>query len=51
MQVGRYEKDVGKMFNFTKKKIVESVKESLARLGLEYIDVIQVKIRFEFILR
>ena len=41
-KVGRYEQEVGKMFDFSRERIVKSVDESLARLGLDYIDLIQV---------
>jgi len=41
-KVGRYEQDIQNMFDFTRDRVVRSVKESLDRLGLDYIDVIQV---------
>lgn len=41
-KVARYELDPGKMFDFTAAKTRESVKKSLDRLGLEYVDVLQV---------
>ncbi|XP_023323321.1 L-galactose dehydrogenase [Eurytemora carolleeae] len=41
-KVGRYEADTEHMFNFSKDKVVSSVKESLARLQVDYIDLIQV---------
>jgi len=41
-KVGRYELDPANMFNFSKEKIVRSVRESLSRLQLDYVDVIQV---------
>lgn len=41
-KVGRYEKNVEDMFDFSKERVVRSVKESLARLQLEYVDIIQV---------
>lgn len=41
-KVGRYELDTPRMFDFTKERITRSVEESLARLGVDYIDVIQV---------
>ena len=41
-KVGRYEQEVGKMFDFSRGRIVKSVDESLARLGLDYLDLVQV---------
>jgi hypothetical protein len=41
-KVGRYEQQVDKMFDFTAERMTRSVDESLERLGLEYIDCIQV---------
>ena len=41
-QVGRYEKDTSKMFNFTVAKIQQSFKQSLDNLQLPYVDLIQV---------
>lgn len=41
-KVGRYEPDVLKMFDFSAKKVEESVNKSLKLLGLDYVDVIQV---------
>jgi len=41
-KVGRYELEVGKMFDFSRSRIIKSVDESLERLGLDYIDLIQV---------
>jgi len=41
-KVGRYESDVSKMFNFTSEKTVASVKESLKRLGVKYLDVVML---------
>ncbi len=41
-KVGRYEQEVDKMFDFTAERVTRSVDESLERLGLEYIDCIQV---------
>ena len=41
-QVGRYEKDTSKMFNFTVAKIQESFQQSLDNLQLPYVDLIQV---------
>ena len=41
-KVGRYELEMGKMFDFSRNRILKSVDESLERLGLDYIDLIQV---------
>ena len=41
-KVGRYELDTTNMFNFSRSRVLKSVDESLERLGLEYIDLIQV---------
>lgn len=41
-KVGRYERDVAKMFDFSAERTLASVDESLARLRLPYVDVIQV---------
>jgi len=41
-KVGRYEKTFGKMFDFSAERVTASVDESLQRLQLNYIDVIQV---------
>lgn len=41
-KVGRYEPEVDKMFDFSAERTLRSIDESLARLGLDYIDVIQV---------
>lgn len=43
-KVGRYELEPEKMFDFSAKKTRESVEKSLKLLGLDYVDVIQVKI-------
>lgn len=43
-KVGRYEPEVEKMFDFRAERVLQSVDESLQRLGLEYIDIIQVSI-------
>lgn len=40
-KVGRYEKEPEKMFDFSYERTLKSVDESLRRLGLEYVDVIQ----------
>ncbi|XP_013399106.1 L-galactose dehydrogenase isoform X1 [Lingula anatina] len=41
-KVGRYLPEATKMFDFSAERTMRSVDESLQRLGLEYIDVIQV---------
>ncbi|ELT89044.1 hypothetical protein CAPTEDRAFT_150741 [Capitella teleta] len=41
-KVGRYEPRVEKMFDFSAQKTIQSVDESLARLRLDYIDIVQV---------
>eukprot|EP00658_Telonema_sp_P-2_P048881 TRINITY_DN37177_c0_g1_i1.p1 TRINITY_DN37177_c0_g1~~TRINITY_DN37177_c0_g1_i1.p1 ORF type:complete len:339 (+),score=71.18 TRINITY_DN37177_c0_g1_i1:202-1218(+) len=41
-KVGRFEPEVGDMFDFSGDRTARSVDESLARTGLEYIDLIQV---------
>lgn len=41
-KVGRYEASVTRMFDFTYERTVASVEESLQRLGLDYVDTIQV---------
>ncbi|XP_059146691.1 uncharacterized protein LOC131934638 isoform X2 [Physella acuta] len=41
-KVGRYEQDVERMFDFSAERTLASVDESLQRLGLDYVDVIQV---------
>ena len=41
--MGRYEQEVGNMFDFTREKTISSVEQSLERLGVEYIDLIQVE--------
>ncbi|CAM9562046.1 unnamed protein product [Discosporangium mesarthrocarpum] len=41
-KVGRYELDVGGMFDFTASRVERSIRESLGRLGLEYVDIVQV---------
>ena len=42
VQVGRYLPEVDKMFDFSKEKVVAGFEESLQRLGLDYVDVLQV---------
>lgn len=41
-KVGRYERDVQKMFDFSAEKVTSSAWESLKRLQLQYVDVLQV---------
>jgi aryl-alcohol dehydrogenase-like predicted oxidoreductase len=41
-KVGRYQPEVDRMFDFSAERTLQSVDESLARLGLEYVDGIQV---------
>lgn len=41
-KVGRYELEEEKMFDFTAKRVTQSVYESMERLGVSYIDSIQV---------
>ena len=40
-QVGRYEQEVGQMFDFTRARTLASVETSLQRLGLDCIDLVQ----------
>lgn len=42
-KVGRYELDVEKQFNFTAKKVAEEFDNSLRYLGLDHVDIIQVR--------
>jgi L-galactose dehydrogenase len=42
-KVGRYELDLAKRFNFTSQKVEEGFRISLDYLGLDYVDIIQVK--------
>lgn len=46
-KVGRYEEDVHQMFDFSYDRTIKSVDESLKRMNVEYIDIIQVH-DFEF---
>ena len=39
--MGRYEQEVGQMFDFTRARILASVETSLQRLGLDCIDLVQ----------
>ncbi|EDV94962.1 L-galactose dehydrogenase [Drosophila grimshawi] len=41
-KVGRYHQDYDNMFDFSAKKVIESVSLSLKLLGLSYVDVIQI---------
>ncbi|XP_060809525.1 uncharacterized protein LOC106130559 [Amyelois transitella] len=41
-KVGRYEKDVERMFDFSAERVTASLEQSLGLLGLEYVDLIQV---------
>jgi len=41
-KVGRYLPEVDQMFDFRAERVIRSVDESLARLNLDYVDVIQV---------
>jgi len=41
-KVGRYSLDRDKMFDFSAEKVMQSVDESLSRMGVDYVDVIQV---------
>ncbi|CAL1538881.1 unnamed protein product [Lymnaea stagnalis] len=41
-KVGRYEKEVTKMFDFSAERTLKSIDESLQRLNLDYVDVIQI---------
>lgn len=41
-KVGRYQTEVDKMFNFTSEKTLQSVEESLVRLGVKYLDIVQL---------
>ncbi|XP_061167171.1 uncharacterized protein LOC133176012 [Saccostrea echinata] len=41
-KVGRYKPEVEKMFDFSAERTLQSVDESLQRMGLDYVDIIQV---------
>jgi aryl-alcohol dehydrogenase-like predicted oxidoreductase len=43
-KVGRYLPDPTEMFDFRAERVIRSVDESLQRLGLDYVDVIQVEL-------
>ena len=45
-KVGRYQPEVDRMFDFSAERTLQSVDESLQRMGLDYVDVIQVRISF-----
>ena len=42
-KVGRYYWDVDKRFDFSAERVTKSVEESLKRLQLDYVDILQVK--------
>ena len=44
-KVGRYQPEVDRMFDFSAERTLQSVDESLQRMGLDYVDVIQVRVR------
>ncbi len=39
--MGRYEKEIEHMFDFSAERVIQSVKQSLQLLDLEYVDIIQ----------
>ena len=41
-KVGRYERSIPSMFDFTAEKTIQSAENSLRNLGLEYVDILQV---------
>lgn len=41
-KVGRYDPEPEKMFDFRAERVIQSVDESLQRLGAEYLDVVQI---------
>jgi L-galactose dehydrogenase len=41
-KVGRYNPNVKEMFNFTYDRVMKSVSESMERMGIDYIDTVQV---------
>ncbi len=41
-KVGRYERDIPNMFDFSAERVTRSCEESLRRLRLDYVDVLQV---------
>lgn len=44
-KVGRYELDYARMFDFRGKRVLESIDQSLFRLGLKQLDLCQVQVR------
>ena len=48
-KVGRYETDPKKTFDFSKEKTLWSVDNSLKLLGLDYVDIIQVRTEIYFL--
>lgn len=50
-KVGRYEKTYDKMFDYSAKKTRESVEKSLKLLGLDYVDVIQVRGEWSWVIK
>lgn len=41
-KVGRYEKEISAMFDFSGTKVISSAEESLRRLNLDYVDILQI---------
>lgn len=41
-KIGRYERDVTNMFDFSARKVIQSAKDSLDRLQMNYVDILQV---------
>ena len=41
-KVGRYERDIPNMFNFSAAKVTKSAEESLKRLQLDHVDILQI---------
>ncbi|XP_071811961.1 uncharacterized protein [Apostichopus japonicus] len=41
-KVGRYQQEITKMFDFSEEKVLKGFEESLEKLGLSYVDLIQV---------
>lgn len=42
VEVGRYAPCVENMFDFRAERVTQSVHESLARLGVDYLDIVQI---------
>ena len=42
LSVCRYEKDYLNMFDFSAKRVEKSIDESLARMNVSYVDILQV---------